>query len=124
MVPPPPPPLTSIPPAKKQKIEPPVILTSEGLLPESDFLARHKDPVSLEIRQADGGPLSLSGLDLSLTVSGLKEQIAQQTGLTAGKQKLTTSTGLVMKNSVTLAYYNLVSGSVLSLSTKERGGRK
>ena len=68
--------------------------------------------------------MSLPNLPLSTTVSAIKEQLAAQTGMAAGKQKLTTSSGLAMKNSVTLAYYNLISGSVLTLATKERGGRK
>ncbi len=68
--------------------------------------------------------MSLESLPLSTTVSALKEQLATQTGMAVGKQKLMTAGGLAMKNSVSLAYYNLVSGAVLSLATKERGGRK
>ncbi|TPX70010.1 hypothetical protein SpCBS45565_g02112 [Spizellomyces sp. 'palustris'] len=109
---------TEDPEAKKQRVE-------EGqLLPEAQFLARHKEPIQVMIRPATGEEDIQFQLPLTTTVSALKERIAEKTSMASSKQKLTTPTGLAMKNTATLAYYNLQSGAVVGLSTKERGGGK
>jgi splicing factor 3A subunit 1 len=59
-----------------------------------------------------------------MTVHALKEQISSMTGMPANKQKMSLSSGLILKNSATLAFYNVRSGDVVSVGAKERGGRK
>lgn len=76
------------------------------------------------------GEAGLQGQTVEVTVSSLgettgalKELIAQQVGLPANKQKLSGKAGF-FKDSVTLAHYNVGPGDVVTLSLKERGGRK
>ena len=60
----------------------------------------------------------MDGLPLTFTVNNVKERIASETGIAASKQKLLTTSGTAMRNAMTLAYYNLVTGSVLTLAKK------
>lgn len=99
---------------KRKQDEPP----PEGLLPESEFLSKYSGPVNLRIKGLDGSEINLDGLDLSSTVNSIKDKIAPQVGLAASKLKLVTLSGIAMRNAMTLAYYNLVTGSVLNLSKK------
>ncbi|RMC06064.1 hypothetical protein DUI87_17609 [Hirundo rustica rustica] len=52
-----------------------------------------------------------------------KVKIHEATGMPAGKQKLQYE-GIFIKDSNSLAYYNMTSGSLIHLALKERGGRK
>ncbi|PVU94559.1 hypothetical protein BB561_002470, partial [Smittium simulii] len=78
-------------------------------------------------------------VDINDATQSLKSQIADMTGLTVSKQKLTVNkpfndqlsqeiknntSGLVMKNGLTLAHYNLADGAILLLGIRERGGRR
>ncbi|KAK4813206.1 hypothetical protein QYF61_018007 [Mycteria americana] len=56
-------------------------------------------------------------------VSVIKVKIHEATGMPAGKQKLQYE-GIFIKDSNSLAYYNMTSGSLIHLALKERGGRK
>ncbi|KAJ8309400.1 hypothetical protein KUTeg_014274 [Tegillarca granosa] len=89
--PPPKPLMDDEPPSKKQK-------TEEQLIPEEEFLKRHK-------------------------ISVMKAKLNESLGIPAGKQKLQYE-GLFMKDSNTLAYYNFLQGATVQLQLKERGGRK
>lgn len=60
---------------------------------------------------------------LSETVGSLKEKIAGDIQLPANKQKLSGKAGF-LKDNLSLAYYNVAPGDSLSLSLRERGGRK
>lgn len=61
--------------------------------------------------------------DLTELISSLKLKIQDLTNLPSGKQKLVHE-GIFVKDSQSLASYNLMNGSVIQLQLKERGGRK
>lgn len=127
MPPPPPslPPLDDEPPNKKSK-------TEESLIPEAEFLARNQGPVTVRVQvpgaqdkpewKLQGQMLTLT-LPLTDTVSVLKAKLHEELGMPPGKQKLQYE-GMFVKDSNTLAYYNLGPNSVVVLQVKERGGRK
>uniref|UniRef100_A0A8C1A3P9 Splicing factor 3A subunit 1 n=2 Tax=Cyprinus carpio TaxID=7962 RepID=A0A8C1A3P9_CYPCA len=62
-------------------------------------------------------------LPLTDQVSVIKVKIHEATGMPAGKQKLQYE-GIFIKDSNSLAYYNMNNGAVIHLALKERGGRK
>ncbi|XP_043571599.1 splicing factor 3A subunit 1 [Chiloscyllium plagiosum] len=121
----PPPPLDDEPAAKKMKSE-------ENLIPEEEFLRRNKSPVTVKIQVPNmqdksewklNGQILIFTLPLTDQVSVVKVKIHEATGMPAGKQKLQYE-GIFIKDSNSLAYYNVTSGSVIHLAFKERGGRK
>ncbi|XP_066583121.1 splicing factor 3A subunit 1-like [Prorops nasuta] len=106
--------------------------TEDSLIPEAQFLARNKGPVQLNIAvplMTEKAEWKLNGQTLNVTlqpnetVGTMKALIHEQTGMPPGKQKLQYE-GMFFKDSNTLAYYNLMSGNVINLLPKERGGRK
>lgn len=118
-------PVDDEPPNKKMR-------TEESLMPEAQFLAKYKSPVSLKVAvpnmsekpewRLKGQVLTLT-LPLSDTVSVIKAKIHEETGMPPGKQKLQWE-GLFFKDSNSLAFYNIMPGTVINLQLKERGGRK
>lgn len=70
-----------------------------------------------------GQVLGITVASLSETVGSLKEKIAGEIQLPANKQKLSGKAGF-LKDNLSLAYYNVAPGDSLSLSLRERGGRK
>uniref|UniRef100_K7G1W6 Splicing factor 3A subunit 1 n=2 Tax=Pelodiscus sinensis TaxID=13735 RepID=K7G1W6_PELSI len=69
------------------------------------------------------GQVLVFTLPLSDQVSVIKVKIHEATGMPAGKQKLQYE-GIFIKDSNSLAYYNMINGAVIHLALKERGGRK
>lgn len=61
---------------------------------------------------------------LESTVSKLKNAMNKHTNLPANKQKLQMEKIGFLKDQMTLAFYNIGDGAVISLEVKERGGRK
>ncbi|ROL41607.1 Splicing factor 3A subunit 1 [Anabarilius grahami] len=121
----PPPPHEDEPSSKKMK-------TEDNLIPEEEFLRRNKGPVAVKVQvpnMQDKTEWKLSGqvlnfnLPLTDQVSVIKVKIHEATGMPAGKQKLQYE-GIFIKDSNSLAYYNMNNGSVIHLALKERGGRK
>ncbi|KAJ1092562.1 hypothetical protein NDU88_005672 [Pleurodeles waltl] len=121
----PPPPMDDEPSSKKLK-------TEDNLMPEDEFLRRNKGPVTVKVQvpnMQDKTEWKLSGQGLMFTlpltdqVSVIKVKIHEATGMPAGKQKLQYE-GIFIKDSNSLAFYNMVNGSVIHLALKERGGRK
>ncbi|XP_006010684.1 splicing factor 3A subunit 1 [Latimeria chalumnae] len=121
----PPPPMEDEPSSKKMK-------TEDSLMPEEEFLRRNKGPVTVKVQvpnMQDKTEWKLNGQVLAFTlpltdqVSVIKVKIHEATGMPAGKQKLQYE-GIFIKDSNSLAYYNMTSGSVIHLALKERGGRK
>ncbi|KAG7331975.1 hypothetical protein KOW79_003809 [Hemibagrus wyckioides] len=106
--------------------------TEDNLIPEDEFLRRNKGPVAVKVQvpnMQDKTEWKLSGQVLNFTlpltdqVSVIKVKIHEATGMPAGKQKLQYE-GIFIKDSNSLAYYNMNNGSVIHLALKERGGRK
>uniref|UniRef100_A0A8C0YGK0 Splicing factor 3A subunit 1 n=1 Tax=Cyprinus carpio carpio TaxID=630221 RepID=A0A8C0YGK0_CYPCA len=121
----PPPPHEDEPSSKKMK-------TEDNLIPEEEFLRRTKGPVAVKVQvpnMQDKTEWKLSGqvlnfnLPLTDQVSVIKVKIHEATGMPAGKQKLQYE-GIFIKDSNSLAYYNMNNGAVIHLALKERGGRK
>ncbi|XP_072288587.1 splicing factor 3A subunit 1 [Eucyclogobius newberryi] len=121
----PPPPHEDEPVNKKMKSE-------DNLIPEEEFLRRSKGPVGVKVQvpnMQDKTEWKLNGQVLNFTVhltdqvSVIKVKIHEATGMPAGKQKLQYE-GIFIKDSNSLAYYNMVNGSIIHLALKERGGRR
>ncbi|GKA85100.1 probable splicing factor 3A subunit 1 [Tanacetum coccineum] len=68
-------------------------------------------------------PLEITVQSLSKTVGSLKEKIEREIQRPANKQKLSGKAGF-LKDNLSLAYYNVGAGESLTLSLRERGGRK
>ncbi|XP_041084244.1 splicing factor 3A subunit 1-like [Polyodon spathula] len=122
---PPPPPHEDEPASKKMKSE-------DNLIPEEEFLHRNKAPVTVKVQVPNmqdktewklNGQLLTFTLPLTDQVSVIKVKIHEATGMPAGKQKLQYE-GIFIKDSNSLAYYNMVNSSMIHLALKERGGRK
>ncbi|XP_055948253.1 splicing factor 3A subunit 1-like [Argiope bruennichi] len=113
------------PPLKKQK-------TEDSLIPEDEFLKKNKDPVTFRVQvpsipekqewKLNGQVLAFT-LPLTDMVSIIKAKIHESTGMPPGKQKLQLE-GMFIKDSNSLAFYNISPNSIVSLQVKERGGRK
>ncbi|RXM98830.1 Splicing factor 3A subunit 1 [Acipenser ruthenus] len=121
----PPPPHDDEPASKKMKSE-------DNLIPEEEFLRRNKAPVTVKVQVPNmqdktewklNGQLLTFTLPLTDQVSVIKVKIHEATGMPAGKQKLQYE-GIFIKDSNSLAYYNMVNSSMIHLALKERGGRK
>lgn len=119
-----PPPLPDEPEPKRQRVD------DSSLIPEDQFLAQHPGPVRImvSVPNVDEGNLKGQLLEimiqsLSETVGSLKEKIAGEVQLPANKQKLT-GRGVILKDNMSLAHYNIGAGETLTLALRERGGRK
>ncbi|CAJ2628001.1 unnamed protein product [Trifolium pratense] len=119
-----PPPLPEEPEPKRQKHD------DSALIPGDKFLAQHPGPacISVSVPNVDEGNLKGQVLEitvqsLSETVGSLKEKIAGEIQLPANKQKLSGKLGF-LKDNMSLAHYNISGGETLSLTLRERGGRK
>ena len=77
----------------------------------------------MKVKLLDGEVTELEVGSLSATVSDVKKGLQEKAGLAANKQKLQMD-GTWLKDSKTLAFYNLSAETVLTLGAKERGGRK
>lgn len=62
-------------------------------------------------------------LPLTDSIAVVKSKVHEETGMPPGKQKIQLE-GLFLKDSNSLAFYNILPGTVLQLHIKERGGRK
>ncbi|XP_008229239.1 PREDICTED: probable splicing factor 3A subunit 1 [Prunus mume] len=120
----PPPPLPEEPAPKRQKLD------DSTLIPEDQFLAQHSGPVHITVSVPNVGEGNLKGQlleimvqSLSENVGSLKEKISGEIQLPANKQKLSGKPGFLKEN-MSLAYYNVGAGETLTLSLRERGGRK
>lgn len=119
------PPSEDEPAPKKQK-------TEESLVPEEEFIKKNKSPVTFRVQVpaiAEKPEWKLNGQVLAFTlpltdvVSVIKAKIHESIGMPPGKQKLQLD-GMFIKDSNSLAFYNIMPSSIVSLQVKERGGRK
>ncbi|GLT34580.1 hypothetical protein SLA2020_090880 [Shorea laevis] len=129
-VPPPPPPEEAPPPLPEEPEPKRQKLDDSALIPEDQFLAQHPGPVRITVSVPNldegnlrGQLLEITVQSLSETVGSLKEKIAGEIQLPANKQKLSGKAGF-LKDNMSLAYYNVGGGETLTLSLRERGGRK
>uniref|UniRef100_A0A2P2MQL0 Uncharacterized protein MANES_04G066600 n=1 Tax=Rhizophora mucronata TaxID=61149 RepID=A0A2P2MQL0_RHIMU len=129
-IPPPPPPEDAPPPLPDEPEPKRPRLDDSMLIPEDQFLSQHPGPVCVTISVPNldegilkGQVLEITMQSLSDTVGSLKEKIAGEIQLPANKQKLSGKAGF-LKDNMSLAYYNVGAGEALSLSLRERGGRK
>lgn len=131
-------PLAPAPPIMEQPIpiedEPPSkkLRNEDHLLPEAEFLTMHKGPITLQVQVPSGsdkpewrlnGQVISVNLALTDSVSALKSKLQEETGLPPAKQKISYD-GMFFKDNNSLAFYNLLSGTIVQLQIKERGGRK
>jgi splicing factor 3A subunit 1 len=115
--------------AKRQKTD------ELNLIPEDQFLAQHPGPVTITVQvppapQGDKNEWNFQGQTLTMqlqlrdTVQTVMEKVKEQLGMPPNKQKLKAPGISILKNQNSLAYYNIKSGTVITLGVKERGGRK
>jgi len=112
------------PPAKKMKPE-------ETLIPEQTFLRQNPPTVTFQVSapkvEKDDwkckGQLITISMPLKSTFSEVKQKLEAETGMPPGKQKLQCES-IFVKDSNTLAFYNIKPSSLVLLTLKERGGRK
>ncbi|XP_050506263.1 splicing factor 3A subunit 1 isoform X2 [Diabrotica virgifera virgifera] len=104
----------------------------DSLIPEKLFLARHQSQVAIKIsipHMPEKSEWKLTGKMISWTVplaesvANLKAKLQEETNMPPAKQKLFFD-GMFFKDSNSLAYYNVTTGSIIQLQIKERGGRK
>ncbi|KAJ4915788.1 putative splicing factor 3A subunit 1 [Raphanus sativus] len=115
-----PPPLPEEPEPKRQKFD------ESALVPEEQFLAQHPGAATIRVSVPnvdDGQVIEITVQSLSENVGSLKEKIAGETQIPANKQKLSGKAGF-LKDNMSLAHYNVGAGEILTLSLRERGGRK
>jgi hypothetical protein len=116
------------PDAKKAKPTP-------TLVPEETWSKLHPDPVDIRVSVPDepanhkhsfyGQSVTLVDRGPTVSVKELKEELAKHlTGLGANKIKLTHVKHGVLKDAMTVAYYNFQKGENLIAGIKERGGKK
>ncbi|CAL9217354.1 unnamed protein product [Arabidopsis halleri] len=116
-----PPPLLEEPEPKRQKFD-----ESAALVPEDQFLAQHPGLAIIRVTKLnvdDGQVIEIIVQSLSENVGSFKEKIAGEMQIPANKQKLSGKSGF-LKDNMSLAHYNVGSGEILTLSLRERGGRK
>lgn len=118
-------PVEEEPPSKKLRVE-------DNLLSETEFLAMHNGPVTIQVQVPSGSDKpewrlngQVIGINIGLTdtVTTLKAKLQEETGLPPAKQKISYD-GMFFKDNNSIAYYNLLSGTTVHLQIKERGGRK
>ena len=106
--------------------------TDDNLIPEDEFIAQNSPNVCIKVQvpnTTEKAEWKLNGQMINLTVpltdtiSAVKTKIHEQTLMPPGKQKLQLD-GVFVKDSNTLAYYNVTPGALIVLGLKERGGRK
>jgi hypothetical protein len=78
----------------------------------------------LTINTPSTGDIVYTDLTPLWTVAQLKDRLAAEVNIPSGKQKLVTSTGVVLKNALTLYQSVIKSGETLTLTFKDRGGKK
>jgi splicing factor 3A subunit 1 len=104
-----------------------------NLVPEREWLKQYSGPVNVVVTVPNlpetKWPLHGQTLRIQIvindTIQNLKEKVADSLGgMPANKQKLKTDDFGFLKETNTLAYYNVKDGFTIELTVKERGGRK
>jgi len=107
-------------------------LEEPALQPEDQWKARFPaGPIIVKVIMPtqDHGDIKLNGqvvpveVTLEDTVAKIKSKVTEVIGLPAGKQKILSPSGMVLKDTNTLAYFNIPPEANLTLRIKERGGK-
>lgn len=107
------------PTAKKSKVSEVI-----DLLPEKEWAEQNPGPITLSVvPESEGEPFEVS-VPVMTSVKTLKDELASKTSIPVNKQILKIEHLGFLKDKLTMAHYNVTSGTTLQLSTKERGGRK
>mmetsp|Transcript_3194 Transcript_3194/g.9737 ORF Transcript_3194/g.9737 Transcript_3194/m.9737 type:complete len:631 (+) Transcript_3194:145-2037(+) len=124
---------TQPPPEKKPRLgEDESATANGGLVPEEEWIAKHGDNVQVHVKapthsnkewDLQGQTISLQ-VPLKATVGALKATLAQLTHLPSNKQKLQVDVLGFLKDSQTLASYNIGKDATVVLEVKERGKKK
>ena len=111
-----------------------VRLDEPQLVPEDQWKSRFPPgPFNIKVAMpvgAESGDIKLNGqvvhvqVDFSDTVAKIKAKVTQEIGLAGGKQKILSPGGLVLKDTNSLAYFNIPHEATLNLTIKERGGKR
>jgi len=113
--------------AKRQKME------EINLVPEDQWLRQHSGPVNIIVQvpsDPEKGEWNFQGQSFTCTlnpkdtIQTLKDKIKESIGMPQNKQKLKAPGISILKEQLSIAYYNMLPGTVVSLGVKERGGRK
>lgn len=96
------------------------------LLPEKEWASQHPEPITLVvILEGDTGETKFDiSVPIMTSVKALKDELVEKTNIATNKQILKIEHLGFLKDKLTMAHYNITAGTVLQLSTKERGGRK
>lgn len=106
--------------------------TEDNLIPEEEFLRKNNGNVNFKVQvpvSNEKAEWKLNGQILNFTLpytdtlTNVKAKISEQIGMPPGKQKLQYE-GIFVKDSNSLAFYNVPNGALFVLGLKERGGRK
>jgi len=104
-----------------------------NLIPEDQFLLQHSGPIEIIVQvptDTEKNEWNFNGQNVTLilnpkdTIQTLKDKIKESLGMPQNKQKLKAPGISILKETYSLAYYNMRSGTTVSLGVKERGGRK
>lgn len=105
------------------------------LIPEGKWFEKHPQPISVLVQVSLGADATAAGvpsaipleLPVKTKIEDMKAMLAakvQGAGATEKTMKLMVqSTGYILKNHQTLAYYNIAPGTVIELTKKQRGGK-
>jgi splicing factor 3A subunit 1 len=102
----------------------------EQLEPEDQWLRKVQGPISLYVVMPNTTDYALNekhsftvSLDITSQVTALKSLIAERTEVPPSKQKLVYENHFI-KDTNSLAYYNMANHGRIQLQLKERGGKK
>lgn len=121
-----------IPPAKRQRV---AKLPGGQYYPEQDWVNLHPHPISVQVQlpvdetkpewKLDGSVVTLSEIPVKYFVSTLRDHIVRQTGgsIPSGRIMLSYN-GKPLRNSDSLAVYNLEDEDMLTLSVRDAKKKK
>ncbi|CAI2172380.1 10824_t:CDS:2 [Funneliformis geosporum] len=113
---------------KRQKMD--NLISIGSLVSADEWIELHPGPINVQVHcptipekpewNCQGQTIILDNLPLNTFVSTVKDKIAARLNFPAGRQKLMIG-GAVMKNQLSLAYYNMEDGVIIGLAIKDRG---
>merc|ERR1719329_1202335 len=110
-------------------------LDDGSLVPEQKWIERYPSPINIMIQVNLGTDVAAANLPSAIPlempvrtmVIAMKQLLVskvQSAGMSIASIKLKiTQTGYILKNTKTLAFYNVAPGTVIELTRKQRGGK-